>query len=363
MNDNNSCDRSIANKVLSYPCGEVPQVGCAREIVPGILWVRMPLPFSLNHVNLWILRDGDGWAAIDAGLQSSETAAAWRRLCGSDGALEGRRITRVFATHMHRDHVGMIGWLTRRHDCRLYMTRLEYLTCRVLAADSGREAPKDGVDFYHRAGWNDDAIENYRARFGGFGKFIYALPDSYRRLFDGESLQIDGREWRVVVGYGHSPEQACLYCPSLNVLISGDQVLPKISSNVAVFPTEPDADPLSDWLFSLDKLQREVPDDVLVLPAHNEPFLGLHTRLAQLRDDARAAIGRLRGALSDPKRAIDVFGELFARPIGSEPELLGMATGESLAHLNYLISHGEAIKDIDKVGVAWYCLRSCRGNG
>jgi glyoxylase-like metal-dependent hydrolase (beta-lactamase superfamily II) len=256
---------------------------------------------------------------------------------------------------MHPDHVGMAGWLTRKFDCELWMSRLEYLNCRVLVGDTVREAPQDGIKFYHSAGWDDDAIEMYRARFGGFGKYIYALPDSYRRLHDREVLQIGGRAWRIVVGTGHSPEHACLYCPELKLLISGDQVLPRISSNVSVFPTEPEANPLSDWLLSLARLKDELPDDVLVLPAHNECFRGLHSRLDALIRGHQRGLERLREMLREPKRAVDVFGALFAREI-SGPDLLGMATGECLAHLNYLISRGEVRREIDDRKVARYCL-------
>ena len=344
---------SLSRAVLQID-GEPPPPGEARDVAPGIVWLRMPLPFALDHINLWALRDGDGWAAIDSGVQSGDTAAAWRRLFARDGALGQGGLTRLFATHMHPDHVGMAGWLTRKFGCRLWMTRLEYLTCRVLLADTGREAPPDGVNFYRAAGWDEDALENYRARFGGFGKLMHALPDSYRRLHEGESLRIGGHAWRVVVGKGHSPEHACLHSAELKLLVSGDQVLPRISSNVSVFPTEPDADPLGDWLASLDKLRREVPDDVLVLPSHNEPFRGLHARLDYLARSQQQALDRLRRTLAKPKRAVDVFGELFGRPIGAEPNLLGMATGESIAHLNHLLRRGEAVKDVDAGGVAWY---------
>ncbi|WP_420997642.1 MBL fold metallo-hydrolase [Cupriavidus sp. 30B13] len=342
-----------ARPVLEYPCGDAPAPGTVREIVPGLLWIRMPMPFALSHINLWAARDGSGWAGFDAGLQTTETATAWHDLFAAQGALSDG-LTRLFVTHMHPDHIGMAGWLTRKFGCRLWMTRLEYLNCRVLAADTGREAPQDGVRFYRRAGWDDKAIEAYRARFGGFGKFVHALPDSYRRLRDGESLRIGEHEWRVVVGNGHSPEHACFYSEALKILISGDQILPRISSNVSVFPTEPDADPMGDWLASLAKLRREVPDDVLVLPAHNEPFRGLHARIDYLARSQHAALDRLRLALGTPKRAVDVFGELFSRPIGAEPGLLGMATGESIAHLNYLLQRGEAVAETDDAGIAWY---------
>jgi len=357
MSDDTLIEHREARPALDYPCGEPPAPGTAREIAPGVLWLRMPLPFALDHINLWAVRDGDGWAAFDSGVQSSDTAAAWRRLFAADGALAQGGLTRLFATHMHPDHVGMAGWLTRKFGCRLWMTRLEYLTCRVLLADTGREAPADGINFYRAAGWDEDALENYRARFGGFGKLMHALPDSYRRLHDGESLRIGGHAWRVVTGTGHSPEHACLHSAELKLLISGDQVLPRISSNVSVFPTEPDADPLGEWLASLDKLRRAVPDDVLVLPSHNEPFRGLHARLDYLARSQRQALDRLRLAIAAPKRAVDVFGELFGRPIGAEPHLLGMATGESIAHLNYLRQRGEAVKEVDAAGVAWYRAR------
>lgn len=336
---------------LTYPCGEAPAPGEAKEIAPGVLWLRMPMGGMLNHINVWALADGDGWTLVDTGLQTKETADAWRAAIA--GPLGRKPIKRVIVTHMHPDHIGMAGWLTRKHDVRLWITRLEYISCRMLAADTGREAPADGVRFYRAAGWDEDAIETYKARFGGFGKGLYALPDSYRRINDGETIEIDGRGWRVVVGHGHSPEHACLWQPDLGVLISGDQVLPKISSNVSVFPTEPDADPLTDWLDSLAKVKRTVPDDVLVLPAHNDPFNGLHARLDHLIGGHERGLGRLEQRLATaPRRAVDVFGALFARTISDG--LLGMATGESLAHLNCLRARGRAVAEPDGEGVIWW---------
>lgn len=344
---------------IHYPCGAPPQAGQTREIAPGVLWIRMPMPFALDHINLWAIRDTDGWAIVDTGLQTLDTATAWQSLLAGSGVLGRSRVTRVLVTHMHPDHIGMAGWMTRRFECRLWMTRLEYLNCRVLTADTGREAPEDGVCFYRKAGWSEEDIDNYRARFGGFGKMIHRLPDSYRRMRDGERIVIGEHEWRVVVGRGHSPEHACLYCLDLQLLISGDQVLPKISSNVSVFPTEPDADPLSDWLASIEKIKREVPDDVLVLPAHNDPFRGLHARLDYLAQGHQRSLARLRDSLDEPKRAIDVFGALFSRPI-NDPHLLSLATGESVAHINYLLGCGEAVVGKMVDGVAWYEINPAR---
>jgi len=342
-----------ANAALTYPCGEPPLPGQTVEIAPGVLWIRMPMPFRLSHINLWAIRDGDGWAIVDTGLQTDETLAAWQALFAGSGPLAGCRLTRVLVTHMHPDHVGMAGWLTRKFDCALWMSRVEYLNCRVLQADTGREAPEDGVRFYAAAGWDSAALEMYRARFGDFGRMIHKLPDSYRRIVDGERFPIGEHAWQVVVGAGHSPEHACLYCADLKLLISGDQVLPRISSNVSVFPTEPDADPLADWLDSIDYLRRTIPADVLVLPAHNEPFRGLHARLDALADGHMRGLARLRDALDEPRRAVDVFVALFHRPITPDKEFT-LATGESLAHLNYLVGRGEAVRSRDADGTLRY---------
>lgn len=338
---------------LVYPCGEAPAPGAVKEIAPGVLWLRMPLPIALSHINLWAVRDGEGWAIFDTGVHTADTVQAWQALIGADAPLGEQGPNRVLVTHLHPDHVGMAGWLTRNYACELWMTRQEYLSCRVLVADIGREAPVECVNFYRRAGWDAAALAHYQAHFDGFGKMISPLPQSYRRLRDGQTLRIGEHEWKVVVGAGHSPEHACFYCPDLKLLISGDQVLPRISSNVSVLPTEPLADPMHDWLESLGKLRQQIPDDVLVLPAHDDPFQGLHSRLDHLHNNHRRALDRLVTLLEKgPKRVVDVFSALFARKI--EGESLSLATGESLANLNYLVERGWVVKREDDDGVAWY---------
>ena len=353
MADGSDEDPRAGRPTLGHPCGEAPGPGEVKAVAPGVWWLRMAMPGMLDHINVWALEDEGGWTLVDTGLQTRETAAAWRAAFA--GPLAGE-VRRVIVTHMHPDHIGLAGWLTGKHQCRMWITRLEYVTCRMLAADTGREAPEDGVRFYRAAGWDEEAIDVYRERFGGFGRGMSTLPDSYRRIVDGEVIRIGGRDWRVVVGNGHSPEHACLWRSGgggePGVLISGDQVLPRISSNVSVFPTEPDADPLSDWLASLAKLKATVPADVLVLPSHNDPFTGLHARLDHLTAGHERSLRRLRQRLAEPRRAVDVFGALFARPIG--PNLLGMATGESLAHLNCLRERGEVAAEPDGDGTLWW---------
>lgn len=336
---------------LTYPFGDPPEAGEVRRVAEGVYWLRMPLPFVLKWINLWLIEDGDGWCIVDTGIADEQTRAHWRAVF--TGFMAGRPVTRVLCTHMHPDHVGLAGWITRKFQCRMWMSRLEYTTCRMLLADTGREAPEDGVRFYRESGWDEDALDSYRVRFGGFGKGVSRLPDSYRRIEDGEVIRIGGRDWRVVVGNGHSPEHACLWQPDLNVLISGDQVLPRISSNVSVFPTEPDCDPLSDWLASCAKVRDAIPGDPLVLPAHNEPFHGLHARLDNLIEGHERALRRVRRRLEQSeRRAVDLFGALFARSIG--PDIIHMATGETLAHLNCLIARGEAVRVVGADGVARY---------
>lgn len=334
---------------LTYPLGTPPAPGEAIEAASGVLWMRLPLPMSLDHINVYALADGDGWTLIDTGLNTRVSIAGWE--AAFVGPLGGRPVKRVICTHMHPDHVGLTGWICERFGAPLLMSRLEYVTARMLVADTG-PAPLEGEIFFRAAGWSDDQIDVWRREFGRFGKGVYPLPQSYRRLTEGDDIEIDGDIWSIVVGNGHSPEHVCLWRRSDGVFLAGDQILPRISSNVSVWPTEPMQDPLGDWLASLDKLRALLPEDTFVLPSHGEPFTGVYTRIEALQRGHETGLARLERTLREPRRAIDVFSSLFARPIGAE--VFGMATGESVAHLNYLERQGRARRERDSDGVDWW---------
>lgn len=337
---------------LSYPLEAVPEPGEALAVAPGVLWLRLPLPLALNHINVYAIEDGEGWAIIDSGLSTKAAKAGWEAALA--GPLGGRPVTRIICTHMHPDHIGLAGWLAERFDAPLLMSRLEFVTARMLLADEALGAPVGAEGFYRAAGWNDEQISAWRGGYGGFGRAVEAFPRRYRRLVENEILTLGGEAWRVVVGEGHSPEHVCLWRERDGVFIAGDQILPRISSNISIWPTEPEADPLGDWLASLEDLKARLPGDLLVLPSHGEPFYGVTTRLEALLRGHDVALKRLEKTLRQPCRAVDVFGALFARAVGDA--VLGMATGEALAHLNYLERQGRARCARDGDGVDWWTV-------
>lgn len=336
---------------LNFPFEGKPEPGGTIEVAPGVHWVRFPLPFSLDHINVWLIEDGEGWAVVDTGLRGPETEAQWHRLF--EGTMGGRPVTRVFVTHLHPDHVGQAGFLTRHFGAELWMTREEFLLARLLCLDVRPEPPPEAVEFYRRCGFSGEMLETYKARgFGNFSLGVTEMPLGHRRLADGDTVEIGGNLWEVVVGRGHSPEHACLWCPALGLLISGDQVLPRISSNVSVGVSDPEGDPLTDWLASLETVARRVPDDVLVLPSHNEPFTGLHHRLQRLAIGHQRRLDLIMEALDEPRHAIDLMGPMFRRKLeGSD---LMLAVGEGLAHLHCLRSRGLIAREDGADGVRYW---------
>jgi glyoxylase-like metal-dependent hydrolase (beta-lactamase superfamily II) len=343
----------VATRTLEkivYEFDDQPEAGATMRVAPGVIWLRMPLPFALGHINLWLLEDEVGWSVVDSGVFTELTRRVWQETFR--GPMQDRPVQRVIVTHLHPDHAGCAGWLTGEFGVDLWMPREEYLLCRILVADTGRPPPDAGIRFYRAAGFSPEAMSGYQKMFGMFGRYVAALPESYRRLKNGDRIQIGATEWEVIVGRGHSPEHACLFSAELNALISGDQLLPTISSNVSVYPTEPAANPLEDWLVSLKEIKNRIPADVLVLPSHGKPFRGAHDRLQNLIDEHHDCLDDLQTMCREPRRAVDVFPALFRSPI-DENNLI-MATGESVAHLNYLLHDSRLTVATDADGVKWY---------
>ena len=338
---------------LSYPWGTtVPAPGETIRIANGISWARIPMPGSLGHINSWLLDDGDSAVApVDTGLMLDIASAEWKRLFA--GPLADTPINRVICTHLHPDHIGLAGWLCKKFDAALWMTRGEWLTARMLTADTREDVPPEIAMMQRAAGWTDAQIETAAMKgWSGFRRVVFPLPIGYRRIEDGQTLDMGAHQWRVVVGSGHSPEHACLWNEREGVLVSGDQVLPRISSNVSINMSEPEADPLGEWLDSIDKLLGCLPADLLVCPAHGEPFKGLHTRLIALRDEHNSRLDRIEIALRDtPRRAVDCFAMLFNREINDENR--DLATGEAMAHLHRLEYAGRARREV-RDGVKWF---------
>lgn len=335
---------------IRYVSDSKPDAANAVPVAPGIFWLRLPLPFDLNHINVWLLEDDVGWTIVDTGISADDSKIAWQE--AFDGVMGGRPVSRVIVTHLHPDHIGCAGWLTCQFGVELHMTREEYMLARVLVADTGKPAPKEGVRFYTAAGFSEDELKAYRKRFGFFGRLVSRLPESYLRLHENDELRIGANSWRILIGRGHSPEHACLYCEDLNLLISGDQVLPTISANVSVWPTEPEANPLRYWLRSLAHIKTQIPEDVVVLPAHGKPFRGAHERIDAIIEEHTNRLAELRKFCRKPCRAIDTFPVLYKRRVSGSHTM--MATGEAIAHLHYLMSEGEIVAERDDSGVDWY---------
>lgn len=342
---------ATSHRGLTYPMGvRTPEIGEAVRIADCVDWVRIPMPGSLAHINCWLIDDGEVTTLVDTGLNVESCVDAWRALFETSPLVE-KPVGRIICTHFHPDHVGLAGWFARKFDAPLWMTRGEWLTIRTLIADAREDVPAEQIAFWRAAGWDDAQIDRARAKgFGQMRRMVAPIPLNYRRIVDGEVIRIGAADWRVVVGSGHCPEHACLWNERDGLLIAGDQVLPRISSNVSLNMTEPEADPLGEWLASIDRLL-QLPDDLLVLPAHGEPFTGLHIRLMALRDEHLMRLDMLYAHLAEPRRAVDCFGRMFRRKI--DGDTLWMASGETLAHLRRLQVTGRAVREV-RDGVWWY---------
>lgn len=334
---------------LFYPFEDPPTEGEATQMADGILWMRLPLPMALDHVNVYALDDGDSWTIVDTGFSSKRGLKLWERLLG--GPLQGKPVKRVLVTHHHPDHIGMAGWFQTQHEAELLVTRTAWLMARMLLLDEQTVPTPEAMTFYTRAGMAPDILEKRRAeRPFNFADCVAHLPQGYTRIREGDQLSIGGRDWTVRIGHGHAPEHATLWSDDL--VIGGDQLLPSISPNLGVYPNEPMADPVTDWIASCEHFQTFATDMQLVLPGHKLPFLGLPFRLKQKIENHHSALDRLLAHLDDPRTAGECFLPLFKREIGDGE--YGLALVESVAHLNHLYLAGQVTRDLDQNGAYRY---------
>lgn len=329
---------------------DIPPPGEARSILPGLRWMRFPLPFPPNSVNVWLLEDGEGWLAIDAGMGNEETRGNWRKALAGE-ATSRRPLTGLLVTHFHPDHAGLMGWLSAEHRLTPMMTRIEWLQARSLWFDTGAEMIEQQVEFARIAGAPDDYGAFQRARGPLYQRSVSPLPRAFRCIADGDTLLIGGREWRVMTGQGHAPDMACLFCAEAKVLIAADQILPRITPYIGLHAGEPMADPLGAFLATLERF-RALPEDTLVLPSHGEPFTPLHQRLDALAAHHAGRLGALEEACRAPATAHALLPALFRRPL--DHRSLGFGLGETLAHLRRLEAMGRVERRPGADGVvAW----------
>lgn len=340
-----------------YPRNEPIAFGAPEEIADGIWWLRMPLDLTgLDHINLWLLSDGDGWTIVDTGMNSDRIRAHWDTVF--ETVFAAAPVRRVICTHFHPDHMGLAGWLTRRSGTTLWATRREWLFGRMLWLDAQETPPDWYMEHFRKLGFSSQALDGIRShRFNSYRSSVTAIPEQVHAIRNDDEIVIDGAVWRVMVGHGHAPEHACLYCAEKGVLISGDQILPRITPHIGVYPSEPDGNPLQEYLDSLPSYA-VLPADTLVLPAHGLPFQGLHARLDYLAHHHDERLLRLEEFCGEPTRVLSTLKVLFSRRLGPFEAFLGV--NEALAHLHCLIGQGRMTREIDDDGVWVYRRQDTR---
>lgn len=343
---------------LVYPLGDtLPGTSQALNVAPGVRWIRMALPFALDHINLWLLRDKldgqPGWTIVDCGIANQATQEAWEEIFATQ--LDGLPVLRVIVTHMHPDHVGNAHWLTQRwsthqRPCRLWMSATDYHAAQLASQHANNFGGEKAADFFASHGLTDpDSVAKIRARTNYFSAMVPDMPPAFHRLMDGMAVRIGEHDWTCHVGHGHAPEHIALHCQDLGVLISGDMVLPRISTNVSVYDAEPEANSLTLFLQSLDRM-RPLPEDTLVLPSHGKPFTGLHARIDQLLEHHRDRLAEVITACQQaPSTAADLLPVLFKRQLDLHQTTFAM--GEAVAHLHALWYQGTLTRTLGPDGI------------
>jgi glyoxylase-like metal-dependent hydrolase (beta-lactamase superfamily II) len=331
---------------LAYPFPEVPASGTTLEVAPGIHWLSMPLPFQLDHINLWLLADGDGWTIVDTGIGNAETRSLWERI------LQGKKADRIIVTHYHPDHAGNAAWLCNRYGAVLWMTQGEYLTAHAVRTSGAGYTTDAVLEVFRKNGLDHERATRMRGPRNRYAELVPEFPLSYRRIIEGDEISIGKARWRAIVGHGHAPEHLSLFSKELNTVIAGDMLLSTISTNVSVWSIDPEGDPLRLFLDSIARY-RELPDDVLVLPSHGKPFRGAHRRVSELEGHHQARLQDVMHSLKEkPKSAGELLGVLFRRPLDTHQTFFAM--GEAIAHLHYLYYAGRAKRALGVDGIMRY---------
>jgi glyoxylase-like metal-dependent hydrolase (beta-lactamase superfamily II) len=315
-----------------YPHPQPPAPGERLQVADGAYWLAMPLPFALDHINLWLLRDTHGWVIVDTGISTDDTKRLWEHILAE--CLKEGPVTRIIATHYHPDHLGLAAWLMERLGADLFMSQGDYLTAHAVGEQVAGYGDAQVAELFRQHGLSGPPLDKIATRGNTYRRGVPVLPNRYRRLQDNDILAINGRPWEVLMGYGHAPEHAALYCDDLRVLIAGDMMLPRISTNVAVGPVEPEGDPLKLFLDSIESF-RPLPEDTLVLPSHGKVFRGLHGRIDDLRRHHEARLTEILEACATPRSAAELLPLLFRRELDTHQ--LFFAMGEAIAHLNHLM--------------------------
>lgn len=331
--------------ILSYPFPEVPAPGTTLEVAPGIHWLSMPLPFQLDHINLWLIEDEDGWTVVDTGIGNEQTRGLWERI------LANRKVKRVLVTHYHPDHAGNAAWLCQRYGVELWMTQGEYLTAHAVRSSTAGYTTDAVLSVFRKNGLDEQRASGMGGRGNRYAALVPEFPLSYRRIIEGDQIEIGKHRWRAIVGHGHAPEHLSLYAKNLNTLIAGDMLLSTISTNVSVWSIDPEGDPLRLFLDSIARY-RDLPKDVLVLPSHGKPFRGAHDRVEQLEKHHQDRLGELLDALKKPQSAAELLSVLFRRPLDAHQTFFAM--GEAIAHLHYLYYAGRATRARGDDGIMRY---------
>nr|WP_255616766.1 MBL fold metallo-hydrolase [Microvirga puerhi] len=323
---------------MTFPFAEPPATGQVRQVAPGILWTRIPLPFRLDHVNVYLIEDGDGWAILDTGIADDPTRSVWQTLLA--GPLAGQRLTRLIVTHFHPDHIGLAGWLSQRFDLPVLTSLSSYFGCLNMSLSPEARASKPYRDFYLSHGMAPETADFVVTRGRTYPQMVTPLPPTFSRVVAGEVLTIGGRDFEVRFGDGHAPDQLMLYCPADNIFFPADQVLARITPNIGVSEVDPDGNPLGLYLSSLNVIMNWVPPDALVLPGHELPFRGLHARCRELAEHHEERCTRIANACRiRPYSIADLVPVLFARPL--DPHQLIFAFSEAHAHVNAMVYRGE----------------------